>query len=134
MTNAELIKRIRREVDRLYDEANNYDDSRHYLGELDTFLSTLEAQEPEVKPEELKKAAEEYKQGEIDTYVDYHDEDGEPLCFMEALKPAFIAGAKWKDRSLNWIRDLVKAAIKKPEEAQGILERIDRMLNKEDEK
>lgn len=50
------------------------------------------------------------------------------------IKDAFIAGAEWKDRSINWIRDLVKAAIKKPEEAQGILARIDRMLNKEDEK
>lgn len=57
-----------------------------------------------------------------------------PKIINQIVRKAFIAGAEWKDRSLNWIRDLVKAAIKKPEEAQGILERIDRMLNKEEQK
>lgn len=38
------IDKIRAEIERLYDEANNYDDSRHYLGEPLSFLDTL--QEP----------------------------------------------------------------------------------------
>lgn len=46
-------------------------------------------------PSNLDEAAEEYKQDEIDTSVDYHDVTGEPLCFMEALKDAFKAGAEW---------------------------------------
>ena len=46
-------------------------------------------------PSNLDEAAEEYKQDEIDTSVDYHDDTGEPLCFMEALKDAFKAGAEW---------------------------------------
>lgn len=56
-----------------------------------------------------------------------------PMAINLEVRKAFIAGAEWKDRSFNWIRDLVKAAIKKTEEAQGILERIDWMLNKEEE-
>ncbi len=44
-----IIERIRAEVERLYDEANNYDDSRHYLGEVLSFLSDLEKSE---KPSE----------------------------------------------------------------------------------
>ena len=44
---------------------------------------------------------------------------------------AFIAGATWRDRQLNWIRDLAKAGIEKPEEAVNILKRIDGLLNQE---
>ena len=52
-------------------------------------------------PTDIDEAAEEYKQGEIDTNVDYFDETGEPLCFMATLKDAFKDGAEWqyqKDR------------------------------------
>ena len=52
-------------------------------------------------PSDLDWAAEEYKQGEIDTSVDYRDDTGEPLCFMEALKPAFKAGAEWMFNKTN---------------------------------
>lgn len=42
-------------------------------------------------------------------------------------------GAKWgaehRDRFLNWIRDLIKAGIEKPEEALNILKRIDTLIN-----
>lgn len=91
-------------------------------------LNWLEGQkEPEVKTdEEPNKAAIEYCPDDAYPFG--------PMAINLEVRKAFIAGAEWKDRSLNWIRDLVKAAIKKPEEAQGILERIDRMLNKEDEK
>ena len=41
----------------------------------------------------------------------------------------FLAGIEWHDRSLNWIRDLVRAGIEKPEEAVDILKRIDVLLN-----
>ena len=41
----------------------------------------------------------------------------------------FIAGAEWHNSSLNWVRDLIKAGIEKPEEAVNILKRIDGLLN-----
>ena len=45
------------------------------------------------------------------------------------IRQAFIAGANWRDRQLNWVRDLVKAGIKLPDEAVNILQRIDALLN-----
>ena len=45
-----IIEKIRAEVERLYDEANNYDDSRHYLGEVLSFLSDLEKSENPINP------------------------------------------------------------------------------------
>ena len=62
----------------------------------DMLLAWLEKQKESEVSEELDEAAEEYKQGEIDTHVDYHDETGEPLCFMASLKLAFKAGATWQ--------------------------------------
>lgn len=44
MTAKEIIEKIRAKVESLYDEANNYDDSRHYLGEVLSFLDTLQEQ------------------------------------------------------------------------------------------
>lgn len=38
-------------------------------------------------------------------------------------------GAEHRDRFLNWIRDLIKKGIEKPEEALNILKRIDALIN-----
>ena len=51
-----------------------------------------------------------------------------PLLIFTRME-AFAAGATWRDRQLNWIRDLAKAGIDKPEEAVNILKRIDGLLN-----
>ena len=40
----------------------------------------------------------------------------------------FKAGAEWRDRQLNWARDLVQAGIDKPEEAVNILKRLKELL------
>ena len=108
------IEKIRTEIERLknnselakmewIDEGYNQnafaEDCR--IGSFDTLLSFLDtlSEEPD---KDLEEAAEEYKQGEVDTNVDYHDDTGEPLCFMEALKPAFTAGAEWmKEHMMN---------------------------------
>ena len=59
--------------------------------------------------------------------------DGLPACTnmmdSQTTIDTFIAGAEWYERSLNWVRDLVKAGIEKPEEAVNILKRIDVLLN-----
>ena len=63
-------------------------------------------------------------------------------CFSKSHKfssPRYIQlghlmlewGAEHKDRSFNWVRDLVKAGLKKPEEAANILERIDTLMNED---
>ena len=86
---------LRKEIERRI--ADNTFGAKLELIDILAWLDTL-SEEPN---KSLEEAAEEYKQGEIDTNVDYYDETGEPLCFMEALKDAFIAGAEWqyqKDR------------------------------------
>lgn len=69
-----------------------------------------DGQSKEPVSEDLEEAAEEYKQGEVDTNVDYHDDTGEPLCFMEALKPAFIAGAEWQKSKM--LEDVIDATVR----------------------
>lgn len=53
---------------------------------------------PEEKPsEDLKEAAEEYRQGEVDSGCDYIDDsDGDSLYHSACLADAFIAGAEWQ--------------------------------------
>lgn len=48
-------------------------------------------------PNDLEEAAEEYRQGEVDTGCDYIDDsDGDSLYHSACLADAFIAGAKWQ--------------------------------------
>lgn len=48
-------------------------------------------------PNDLEEAAEEYRQGEVDTGCDYIDDsDGDSLYYSACLADAFIAGAKWQ--------------------------------------
>ena len=79
--------------------------------------------------QEWEEAAKEYEKEH--TYQRY-DGGGLTPEYDTTLAEAFIAGAEWHDRSLNWIRDLVKAGIEKPEEAVDILKRIDVLLNQKD--
>jgi hypothetical protein len=72
--------------------------------------------------QELQEAAKFYEEAESWRYE----------AFSHPKMAAFIAGAEWHDRSLNWIRDLVKVGINKPEEAVAILKRIDVLLNEND--
>ncbi len=52
-------------------------------------------------PIDLEEAAEEYMQGEIDSGHDCLEiETNEPLYYPEAMKHAFIAGAKWQNEQM----------------------------------
>ena len=78
--------------------------------------------------QEWEEAAEQYEKEHI-----FRSYDGNEytLEFTIGIGEAFLAGIEWHDRSLNWIRDLVRAGIKKPEEAVDILKRIDVLLNED---
>lgn len=59
--------------------------------------------------------------------------DNDTTDIYNFVQRTFCCGAKWgaeyRDRFLNWIRDLIKAGIEKPEEALNILKRIDTLIN-----
>ena len=60
-------------------------------------------------------------------------DENEGLVYIGwTIEEAFLSGIEWHNRSLNWVRDLVKAGIEKPEEAVDILKRIDVLLNTEE--
>ena len=79
--------------------------------------------------QEWEEAAEEYEKEHI-----FQSYDGNEYTLESTIGigEAFLAGIEWHDRQLNWICDLVKAGIEKPEEAFNILKRIDDLLNQED--
>jgi hypothetical protein len=59
-----------------------------------SFLDTLP--DDELISNDLKEAAEEYRQGEVDSGCDYIDDsDGDSLYHSACLTDAFIAGAEW---------------------------------------
>ena len=59
------------------------------------FLDTL-TDEPVTDCHDLEEAAEEYRQGEVDSGCDYIDDsDGDSLYHSACLTDAFIAGAEW---------------------------------------
>lgn len=66
---------------------------REMLDDMSKFIYSLQR---EPASEDMESAAEDYMQTEIDTDCDYYDETGEPLYFAEALKIAFIEGARWQ--------------------------------------
>lgn len=66
-----------------------------------------------MKEKELNKAAEKFAKC-------YHD--------GMAVRAGFRAGAEWRDRQLNWARDLVQAGIDKQEEAVNILKRLKELI------
>ena len=70
--------------------------------------------------QEWKEAAKAYA-------TEWHNNQLE-MCPQVAYR-CFLAGVEWHERSLNWIRDLVKAGIEKPDEEVNILKRIDVLLN-----
>ena len=69
-------------------------------------------------PEGTDEAAKEWAENH------YKDSLSQKVC-----EDDFKAGVEWRDRQLNWIRDLIQAAKKKPKEALAILTRIGRLLN-----
>ena len=45
-----------------------------------------------------------------------------------SIYDAFKAGVEWRDRQLNWARDLVQAGLDRPEEAVNILKRLKELI------
>lgn len=61
-------------------------------------------------PKDLEEAAVEYMQGEIDSGHDCLEvETNEPLYYPEAMKYAFIAGAKWQKEQM--LKDAVECKV-----------------------
>lgn len=66
----------------------------YVIDEVYKILDSLDNME---LPEGLEEAAEEYRQGEVDTGCDYIDDsDGDSLYHSACLADAFIAGAEWQ--------------------------------------
>lgn len=96
--------KLKAEIDKRYAEYREKmktDDFTYYEGMADAldlfeqFLDTLE-EEPD---KDLEEAAEEYRQGEVDTGCDYIDDtDGDSLYHSACLADAFKAGAKWQEK------------------------------------
>jgi len=61
-----------------------------------------------------------------DAYEEGYFEDCESA--KRAAYYGFKAGAKWRDRQLNWARDLVQAGIDKPENAANLMKRLKELL------
>ena len=76
--------------------------------------------------QEWEEAAEQYEKEHI---FQSYDGNEYTLEFTIGIGEAFLSGIEWHNRSLNWIRDLVKAGIEKPGEAVDILKRINVLLN-----
>ncbi len=96
------IEKIRQEIERLrriggivpLDNREQKTGYESALIDIELFLDSLESEEPD---KSLEEAAEEYRQGEVDTGCDYIDDsDGDSLYHSACLADAFIAGAKWQ--------------------------------------
>ena len=98
MTNAELIAKIKAEIERLIEESD-FDESAN-LYSLLSFLDTLESEKP--VPNGLEEAAEEYAYRgipeEIKPYVKH---------IAEQIIKNFIAGAKWQADNAPLLEDTV---------------------------
>ena len=70
----------------------------------------------DIQSEELDEAAEEYKQGVIDTGSDYLSESDESLYYAEALKEAYKAGWLARDSQIPKLPDDVYEAAEMYEE------------------
>ena len=113
-----IIETIKDEVERLMNKANNGDGSEYFNGAKHTlislldFLDTLEGNSEKPNNHEgLDEAAEGIYKTPFYTRAD-----------------DFKAGAEWRDRQLNWARDLVQAGIDKPKEAVSILKRLKELI------
>ena len=75
------------------------------MARLHSFLDTL-PEEP--ISEYLEEAAEEYRQGEVDSGCDYIDDsDGDSLYHSACLTDAFKAGAEWMKKQMPMPEDTV---------------------------
>lgn len=113
MTNAELIAKIKAEIERLKNEhpVSKYDESYDagvdagYFNcccELLSFLSTLESGKP------VPKNLDEYAQS-VEDYHDVGDESGYLCTRFGDIKDAVIAGAKWQKEQM--MKEAVDATV-----------------------
>ena len=99
MTNAELLAKIKAEIERLCDEAPTCDDTIAYLMKVECFLDTLESGKP--VPNDLEEYASRAGFDYVDNIVQEHpghrfnDHDVE-----FAYRDGIIAGAKWQAKQM----------------------------------
>ena len=137
----DLLKRMIADTKKERDYLERYEcseDVKRLDGGLkfaNNFLTALTSIKEDSVPEKIEKELEDagllYGQSVQSEYPLMVDAEGceHPMFDTTDIEDAFKAGVEWHDRSLNWIRDLVKAGIEKPEEAVNILKRIDGLLN-----
>ena len=136
------IETIRAEIKRLrqknyHDADNGCNDDQCYgydlaLDDILSFLDTLEGNSEKPNNHEgLDEAAREYlmEENRSPLNVIMHEADLKAeFQYHKDIEDAFKFGAEWRDRQLNWARDLVQAGIDKPDEAVSILKRLKELI------